>query len=124
MKLTKTEKPNEIILLVADEWKYSFLKNLKKEMEKTRDIGELIKKTIIKEHGKDISALTQKLVKDPTKIPETILDQKTEISTLKKNLDTLKQEFATDKIAVLKAGESKEPKAKQAMPGKPAILLK
>jgi leucyl-tRNA synthetase len=123
LKLMKIDKPKEMILFVASEWKYKFFSNLKKEMEKTRDIGELIRKTMIKEYGKDISAIIPKLVKDPSKIPGIILDQKTEISALKNNLKLIKKEFGTDKIAILKAEESEEQKAKQAMPGKPAIFL-
>ena len=123
LKLVKVEKPKEIVLLVADEWKYGFMGKLKKEMEKTRDIGVLIKKTIVKKHEKDISALIPRLVKDPTKVPEVVLDQKTEIEALKKNIDLIKKEFGTEKVAVFKAEESKEDKAKAAMPGKPAILI-
>ncbi len=123
LKLMKIDKLKEMILFVADEWKYKFFKNLKKEMEKTRDIGELIRKTMIKEHGKDISAMIPRLVKDPSKIPEVVLDQKTELNALKDNLKLIKKEFGTDQIAVLKAEGSEEPKSKQAMPGKPAIFL-
>ncbi len=93
-------------------------------MEKTRDIGELIKKTMDKEHGKDISAIVPKLIKDPAKIPEVILDQKTEVKALKDNIDIIKKEFGTEEVAVFAADESKEEKAKQAMPGKLAILVK
>jgi len=86
LKLVKVDKPKEIVLFVADKWKYKFFNSLKKEMEKTRDMGELIKKTMDKQHGKDISSLVPKLVKDPSKIPEVVLDQKTEIKALKDNL--------------------------------------
>jgi leucyl-tRNA synthetase len=123
LKLMKIDKAKEIILFVADDWKYKFFKTLKKEMQKTRNIGELIRKTMVKSYGKEISALVPKIVKDPSKIPEVILDQKTEIGTLKDNLKLIKEEFGTDKIAVIKAEESEEDKAKQAMPGKPAIFI-
>ena len=123
LELMKLEKPNEIVLFVADEWKYKFVGDLKSEMEKTRNVGELIKKVMIKEHGKDISALVPKLVKDPSKIPHVVLDQHTEIEALKKGIDLFEKEFGTNRIAVFKAEESKEAKAKQAMPGKPAILI-
>ena len=41
LELTKTDKPEEIILFVADKWKYKFISDLKKAMEKTRDIGKI-----------------------------------------------------------------------------------
>jgi len=124
LDLAEVRNPKEIILFVADKWKYDFFKDLKKEMEETRDVGDLIKKTMVKEHGKEISKLVPKLVKDPTKFPEIVLDQKTEISAVKDNIDELKEEFGTDKVAVFKAEESKEEKARQAIPGKPTILIK
>ncbi|MEE9525309.1 MAG: leucine--tRNA ligase [Candidatus Woesearchaeota archaeon] len=124
LKLVGNDKPEEIILFVSNEWKYKFMDKIKQEMEKTRNIGELIKKTMDKKHGKDISAMIPRLVKDPAKIPEIVLDQKTEVDALKKNLTILKKEFGTENIAVFTADESHEPKAKQAMPGKPAILIK
>ncbi len=124
LELADVKKPDEVILFTADKWKYDFFKNLKEKMEETRNVGELIKKTMIKEHGKEISKLVPKLVKDPTKFPEVILDQKTEIDAVKDNIDAIKDEFGTDKVAVFKADKGDEKKAKQAMPGKPAILIK
>jgi len=124
LDLVKVDNPEEMILFVAADWKYKFISKLKSEMEKTRNIGELIKKTMIKEYGKDISALIPKLVKDPSKIPEVILDQKTEIKALKDNIDLIKEELKIDKIAVFTAEESDEPKANQAMPGRVAVLIK
>jgi hypothetical protein len=119
----KIEKPKEVVLLVAAKWKYKFMISLKKEMEKTRDVGKLIKKTMIKEYGKDISALIPRLVKDPAKIPEVVLDQETEVKALKKNIKLIEEEIGTEKVAVFTAEETKETKANQAMPGKPAILI-
>ncbi|MBD3354769.1 leucine--tRNA ligase [Candidatus Woesearchaeota archaeon] len=124
LELADVKNPDEIILFAADKWKYDFFKDLKEEMEETRNTGELIKKTMIKEHGKEISKLIPKLVKDPTKVPEVVLEQKTEIEAIKDNLDRIKEKFGTDKVAVFKADESDEKKARQAMPGKPAILIK
>ena len=124
LKLLKKEAPEEIILFVAAKWKYDFFNTLKAAMEKTRDIRALIKKTMIKKQAKDISSLVPKLVKDPSKIPEVVLDQETERKALKAAVGNLKEEFNTRNIAVFDADKSTEPKAKQAMPGKPAILIK
>ena len=45
MKLVKF-KPKLAKISVAEDWKYGFLKNLKKEIVKTRDVGKLIKKLV------------------------------------------------------------------------------
>ena len=125
IELTKIKKPKQITLFIAEEWKYAFVKEMKKLLEKTRDTGEIMKKIMskneFKKYGKDISALAPKLVKDVSKIPEVILDQKIEHGALKDS-KLLKETFKA-KIKIEKAEDSKEAKAKQAMPGKPAILI-
>ncbi len=124
LELTKKEKPDEIILLVSAKWKYDFISGLKEAISETANVGEIIKKVMVKEHAKDISALVPKLLKDRAKIPAIVLEQETEIKALKKNLQLIKETFGTEKVAVFAAEESKEPKANVAMPGKPAIVIK
>jgi len=120
LELVKIQKPSKITLFTAEKWKYGFLKKLGKEIEKTRNVGEVIKAVMDKEHGKEISALVPKLVKDPTKIPEEVIENEPEI--LNENKDVMEKEFNC-KIEIIKAEQSQEGKAKQAMPGKPAILV-
>ena len=124
MELAKIEKPDKIRIFIADSWKYDFIRRLKKEMEKTRNLGQIIKgfaKSDLDIYIKEISKLTQKLVKDETKLPKAVVDRKKEIAYLKNSLEDLKQEFKCDIEVIDK--ESKEEKAKQAMPGKVAILI-
>ena len=61
-------------------------------------------------------------MKNPARVPKIVLSQKEEI----KNLESAAEEIGTQfkaKVAVIAEEKSKEPKAKQAMPGKPAILI-
>jgi leucyl-tRNA synthetase len=120
LELVNIQEPKRIKLFTAEKWKYNFLKKLKKEMDKTRNIGELIRAVMIKEHGREISALVPKLAKDPTKIPEVVIENEFEI--LKDNIESIKKEFNCD-VEIIKAEESDEPKAKQAMPGKVAMII-
>ncbi|MBS3156517.1 leucine--tRNA ligase, partial [Candidatus Woesearchaeota archaeon] len=73
LKLVKIDNPKHISLFIAEDWKYDFMKKLKKEMEKTRNISDLIKSSLIKGHEKEISRLIPSIVKDPAKIPSSIL---------------------------------------------------
>jgi len=120
------KKPKQITLFIAEKWKYAFVKEMKKLLEKTRDTGEIMKKIMakneFKKFGKDISTLVPKLIKDNSKIPEIVLDQKIEFDALK-DAKLLKETFKAN-IKIEKAEDSKEPKAKQAMSSKPAILIK
>ena len=98
-------------------------RKLKKEMEKTRNIGEILKK-FSKQFGtymEEISKMTPKFVKDETKLPKVVVDRKKELEALKSSLGDFKQEFDCD-VEIID-GKSDEQKAKQAMPGKVAILI-
>jgi len=123
MELAKISKPSKIRIFVADTWKYDFLRKLKKSIEKTRNPGEIIKsfaKGDLDIYIKEISKLVPKLIKDETKIPKTVVDRKKEINVLNNSLEDFKQEFKCEVEIIEK---SEEDKAKQAMPGKVAILI-
>jgi leucyl-tRNA synthetase len=122
LNMAKIEKPKKITFIVSELWRYDFVKKLKSELEKTHDIGELIKATMDKEHSAEVSKLVPKLVKDRSKIPETITSQKEELKALEQNKQAFKSEFNAE-IDIIKAEDSDNPKANNAMPGKPAILV-
>jgi leucyl-tRNA synthetase len=125
LKLTGI-KPKEIRLFVASEWKYQFIKELRKRLKTTRKTGEIIKsimQTKLKMHGKSISRLIQKYVKDPSKMPLFDLDQHTEIMALNENRELIEQLFET-RVKVIPAEKSSEAKAHHALPGKPSIIVK
>ena len=126
LKLIKIEKPKKITLIVSQKWKYLFLKLLKEEIEKTRDIKTLINICIdekdLKQHGQDISKMVPALLKDTTKIPQTVLNQDLEFNSLADNKSFIEKEFDAV-VEIVKAESSKEPKAKSAMPGKPSIII-
>jgi len=126
LKLTKKQKPEKITLFLAAGWKYQFISELKKLMQETRNVGEIIKKILtpeLKPYAKDITNMIPKFIKDPSKLPEYDLDQESELSALKESQKLIEEEFKSE-IEIIKEQDSKEPKAKQALPGKPAILVK
>jgi leucyl-tRNA synthetase len=122
MNLAKIEKPKKITLFISHTWKYTFVAAFKHEIEKTRNIGDIIKKTIIKGHEKEISQLVPKLIKDPSKVPHIVLSQELEVHALKNAHTIFSEQFGCN-IIIVKSQDSKELKAQQAMPGKPAILV-
>ncbi|MEK6974096.1 MAG: leucine--tRNA ligase [Nanoarchaeota archaeon] len=122
IELTKI-KPSKITLFVAEPWKFEFFEHLKKNMEKTRNISDLIKGTLRFGDEKEIPKLITSILKDPSKMPMTVLDEKTEYGSLNQEMDNIAKRFGAQ-IEVIKASESQEQKAKQALPGKPAILIK
>ncbi len=125
-KLAKLDSLKQATLFVSERWKYSFFETLKKEISQTRDIGRIMKVIMAHEEFRNKGKLDKmivSLVKNPGKLPLTILDQDTEFEALKDARDFIGKEFGCN-VEIVKAEDSEEPKAKQASPGKPAILVK
>src|SRR3989344_1505557 len=125
MKLAKIEKPKKITLFVSEKWKYELVGVLRELMQEPRNAGELLKKvmsTHLKAYGQEISRLVPKLANDISKIPHFDLAQETEMTALKDAAKNYAEELKC-KIEVIAAEKSNETKAKQAMPGKAAILV-
>jgi len=85
-------------------------------------MGILLGEAELKKHGQEVVKLIPALVKDVSKIPKEVLNQKTELASLNEVKNKLEEEFSCS-VEVEVADKSKEPKAKVANPGKPAILI-
>jgi len=126
IKLAKVAKPEQIKLFVADDWKHEFLEQIKKQLEATRNPGEIIKalmQTDLKKHGQVITKQIPKIVKNPGIIPEVKSHQEAEYQFLIDSKEFLEKEHGCE-VEIINEKDSEEAKAKQAMPGKPAILVK
>lgn len=125
LKLAKIDKPKKITLFVADKWKYDFVKEVKSQMEKTRNPGDLIKKMAegnLKAYSREIAKLVPKLLDDETKIPKIVLEQNAEIDALNGTLSGYEEEFKCS-VEVVAAENTDHPKSRQAFPSKAAILV-
>ena len=125
MRLANIEKPKKITLFVPEKWKYDFMAKLTEELVKTRNQGEIMKAIMssdLRIYGQEISKLVPKLLNDPAKIPQAALSQDIELNSLNDASKNYGEEFGC-KAEVIIAENSKEPKARQALPGKAAILV-
>jgi len=125
LRLANIEKPKKITLIVAEKWKYDLMESLIEETAKTRSHAEIMKaimSTDLKAHGQEISKLVPKLLNDASKIPRIVLDQGLELDSLNDASKGYEKEFKC-KVEVRASENSKEPKAKNALPGKAAILV-
>ncbi len=123
LELAGMESADKITFIIADSWKFGLFSKVKKELEKTHNVGEIIKKVMDKKYGKEIGGLVPRLVKDPSKIPDTVLSQKVEEKVLEEVHQELVTEFGAH-IETIIAEDSDEGKKGQAMPGRPAIIVK
>lgn len=119
-------KPKRITLFIAEQWKRNFFISLKKTTSKTRDVKEIMDKLkgieSLKKHMEEIVKLVPKVIKDESKIAKVILTEKEEEKIIEEFKEWLEKELKA-KIFIELAELSKESKARQAMPGKPAILV-
>jgi len=127
LEFAKIEKPKKITLIISDKWKYKFYEKFKLEFEKTKEfkpiMEALIKDADLKAHAQDIQKWIPNLLKNPGKIPVVIFDQKTEKEIFGKLAGKIKKELGAGSVEVVLAEESKEAKARNAMPSKPAIVV-
>jgi leucyl-tRNA synthetase len=125
-ELTKMKKTKKITIIISSSWKYEFFKEMRKQLQKSFNTGEIIKGLMkdekLKKQGKLIANLVPKLVKDPARVPETVLDQKTEMQNFEDSREFFEAEFKA-KVEITSEDKSREKKAGSAMPGKPAIVL-
>ncbi|MDP2749647.1 MAG: leucine--tRNA ligase [Nanoarchaeota archaeon] len=124
IELTK-KSPEKITMFISDDWKFEFFAMLKEKMKETYDVKTLISefmKSDMKKYGTEISKSIPQFIKNPAKLPAIVLSEKIEFEALTDNKENLEKLFGC-KIEIIKASQSKEAKAKQATPGKPAILI-
>ena len=127
LKLAGIDNPKETTLVVAPAWKYELFRILKAEIRKTRDQRALINTCLaekdLKPYGEEVAKIVQAVLKDPGKLPEVIINANKELEAYETVKETIKNEYKAA-VVIEKAENSKEQKAKQAMPGKPAIIVR
>jgi leucyl-tRNA synthetase len=124
-KLTSLTKINRITIAVSPQWKYELYARIKETLEKTRNPGEILKEimsTPLKQYGQDVTRIISAILKDPSKMPNVIIGQKLEEEALLEVQEKIEETFDAD-VVILTAEHSTEAKAKNASPGKPAIML-
>ncbi len=126
IKLAKIESPQKFTLFIAEDWLYGLYNTLSREIQVTRNVGEVMKKVLeveeFKLKGKEISKVVTSVLHDPSKLPALVLSQQEELQIMTEAGEFFGKEFNC-KVEVLIAEESTQAKAKAAMPGKVGILV-
>lgn len=125
-KLIKKEKISKITVIIAEEWKRKMFSEIKKQLEKTFDVGAVMKalmaKPELKKHGEDIKRIVPRVIKKTALLPKQILTQDEEMHAIQNRKEIIEKQFSCS-VEIIKEQDSKEEKAKQAMPGKAAIII-
>jgi leucyl-tRNA synthetase len=124
LELAKIDKPNKITLFVSELWKYHFYEEMKSLIETNRDMKQLMAHFSKKfpNNMPVIQKIIPAILKDQGKIPSVMVDQKSEHDALLNAKSNFEKEFLCQ-IDIFLAESSQVSKAKQANPGKPAILI-
>ena len=75
----------------------------------------------LKKQRNEVQRITKQLIKNAFALP-SILDEKEEMDALHDALDFFKKHFSCE-VSILKDENGKHEKARNALPGKPAIVL-
>ncbi len=125
LKLARIERPKAMTLFIAEPWKYEFVDLMKRQLVTTIDTKAIISAimaTELKRHGEAVMRLVPAILKDRSKLPEHRRTKQEEIMLYSSFAGELGGLFGCP-VRVMDAETSAEPKARQAMPGKPAILV-
>jgi len=125
--IIKKEKVDEISIIIADPWKFNFMSHLLSITEETKDqkkiIQELMDINEFKPQGKFISQTVGNVLKNLGKYVKSPFqaDEEYEFFVNIKKIFEKKYDCCID---ILKEKDSKDSKASQALPGRPAIIIK
>jgi len=124
-EFAKLSALKKVTLIVSRKWKYDFFRQFKVAFSETKDIGKLMRQftATFPQQKSEVSALIPKLLKTGT-IPEVHNSALVEHTALLDAVTFFRQNHGDAiEFAVLYADDSTHPKAAQAIPGKPAIVV-
>ncbi len=127
IELAKIREPKKVTIISAAPWKYTLLRTLLGVISETRDLKAVIETCMdekeVKINAKDAVMIIQAVLKDNSKLPKVLLEGKKEREAHEAAARMIEKEHGA-KVEIINEKESGEAKARQAMPGKPAIVVK
>jgi leucyl-tRNA synthetase len=122
----KKEDLTTISLVIADPWKSKLYGSLMSFLEETKNQGEIMKKLMqnneYKTRSKQITTIVKRVLKNVGKYPKFSLPSKEEFQFFDEIKPIIEKKYGC-KVNVTYENKSKEQKASQALPGKPAIII-
>ncbi len=124
LKLLK-KKPEEMIIVLADEWKYKVAEEIAARIEKGTPLRDAVREAIRVDYGigkKEVSRVALQFLKNQ-KLLHMSVSPELEERVIEGAREFLSREFDLE-VKVVKEKDSTEKKTKQALPAKPAIIFK
>ncbi len=122
----KKEILEDISIIIAEDWKYRFYSLLMSSIEKTKNQGEIMK-IIMKEkelkiHSKYIGQTVGKILKNIGKYTKFTITPNEEYQFFSDIKPIIEKKYGCP-VNIYFEGDSKEGKAIQALPGRPALII-
>jgi leucyl-tRNA synthetase len=115
------KKPQKIGIYAASDWKHRLYHLVREHKLLPKVMQEAAKDALLRPHMKDVPKAAGQLVKNAHSLPD-VLTGKEELAALRDAVEFYKKEFGCE-VAVEPEEKGTHPRAKNAMPGKPAIVL-
>ena len=116
----------DISIVIADDWKYKFYSLLMSSIEKTKTQGEIMKKIMeekeLKIYSKFIGQMVGKILKNVGKYTKFTLTPNEEYHFFSDIKPIIKKKYGCA-VNISFEKDSKEEKAIQALPGRPALII-
>ncbi|MHA1146901.1 MAG: leucine--tRNA ligase [Promethearchaeota archaeon] len=124
--IIKRDKLEEIKIIIADQWKYDFNAILIPLVSEQKNHGEIMKEIMrnaaFKPHGKFIGQTITRVLKNIGKFPNITLSANDELAFFTDIKSIIEKKY-NSKVRIILEKKSKEQKASQAYPGRPAIVI-
>lgn len=117
IRVAKIENPSRVYVYTAPEWKWKVVEVVAEKRDFKSAMAELMKDPEMRKHGKEISKLIQRLIKERAFEVKRIDEEK----ALREAKDFIEKELGVELI--INPEEDRGGKKKQAMPLKPAVFV-
>ncbi|MBI2079211.1 leucine--tRNA ligase [Candidatus Micrarchaeota archaeon] len=115
------KEPKEVYIYVASEWKRKLYDLIRKEKSFDKIMKGAVSDSILKSKMADVQRITKQLMKNVHSLPE-VMGEKDELETLTEAGPFFETELKCN-VHILTEDKSKHERSKNALPGKPAIVL-
>ncbi|MEX2703313.1 MAG: hypothetical protein Q6368_009660, partial [Candidatus Baldrarchaeota archaeon] len=124
LSLIRDQKPSTAYIYIAPEWKYQVFRKIAEAnvpLTVKSLMPLLMKDEKLRKFAKGVQQIVQRIVK-AGKLWK-FADPQVEFDVFQKFAGYVARETGLEKVIIEKAEQAKHPKAEQALPGRPAILL-
>jgi leucyl-tRNA synthetase len=123
----KVDSPTRIELILAEQWKYDFVPAFRRLFAAVKDSKEIAERLVKELPMADAAAVTQlafAVYKNMKLLPLSDRAREDEVALLEEAARRVKEEFACDVGLTTDPLSSSDPKAKNGLPGRPAVSVR